>query len=278
VRSIKNRFGSTSEVGIFEMTEEGFVESNPVHLFLTRAPGDAAGAGTAAGLGRPAAREAGCCVAVTVEGSRPLCVEVQALCAASTFQFPRHRAVGVTMDRLFLLLAVLTRHTPLRFYAQDVLINVVGGLRIWDPTADVAVAMAIASSAVGEGVPADAVFLGEVGLGGELRNTPRLAQRLAAAAQLGFRTAYVPAAAPGARSRDGRHDSGEGDVPAAHHPRGGGAAPGLPLHVVRVRTLAEVVTHVFGANVRQRIAQARAARRAGDGPAAGRREDHGQHT
>lgn len=197
VRCIKNRFGSTSEVGLLEMGEAGFQETDPARLLLT--PSSANGRGEDGEEGDDAVAVpsgTGAAVAVTLEGSRPLCVELQALATPTLYPYPRHRATGVSLDRVSLLLAVLSRHTPVRGAAfNDVLVNVVGGLRLADPTTDLALLVSLASSLLGlRPAPRRSVFIGEVGLGGEVRPAFRLQQRLAAAAKLGFTTAYVPAA------------------------------------------------------------------------------------
>ena len=179
VRALKNRFGSTSEVGLFSMGEEGFTEAQPAQLFLSTSP----------------ASSTGCAVAVAAEGSRPLCVEVQALVQRAGGPYPRNRACGVSLDRLHLLTAVLARHSAAggALSHHDVMVNVVGGLRLTDPSTELALAMAIASSAVGLPLARGVVFLGEVGLTGEVRGTvPRARDRLAAAKALGFTRAFVP--------------------------------------------------------------------------------------
>lgn len=177
LRSVKNRFGATSEVGVFEMQEKGMVEvRNPSEVFLAErminAPGSA--------------------VAVTMEGTRPLLVEVQGLTTPTSFGNPRRTANGVDLNRLMLVIAVLTRRLGLRLNDQDVFTNVVGGLRIDEPAADLAVAAAIASSIRDLPVRADTVLIGEVGLSGELRMVGQMQARLREAAKLGFRRAVVP--------------------------------------------------------------------------------------
>lgn len=177
LRSVKNRFGATSEVGVFEMQEKGMVEvRNPSEVFLAErminAPGSA--------------------VAVTMEGTRPLLVEVQGLTTPTSFGNPRRTANGVDLNRLMLVIAVLTRRLGLRLNDQDVFTNVVGGLRIDEPAADLAVAAAIASSIRDLPVRADTVLIGEVGLPGELRMVGQMQARLREAAKLGFRRAVVP--------------------------------------------------------------------------------------
>ncbi len=177
LRSVKNRFGATSEVGVFEMRERGLVEiANPSEAFLAErmvnAPGSA--------------------IAVTMEGTRPLLVEIQGLTSPTSFGNPRRTPNGVDFNRLLLTAAVLTRRVGLRLGEQDIFVNVVGGISIDEPAADLAIAAAIASSLRGQPVRADAVLIGEVGLSGELRMVGQMPARLREAAKLGFRTAIVP--------------------------------------------------------------------------------------
>ncbi len=177
LRGVKNRFGSTYEVGVFEMGEEGLREvGNPSAVFLAERRTDAPGSA----------------VAVTLEGTRPLLVEVQALCAPAYGGLPRRTTTGFDPGRLQMLLAVLSRRVGLRLGNQDVYVNVVGGLRIQEPAADLAVAVAVASGLRGRTVDPEAVFVGEVGLAGELRSVGQLDRRLQEARKLGFRRAVVP--------------------------------------------------------------------------------------
>jgi DNA repair protein RadA/Sms len=177
LRSVKNRFGATSDVGVFEMRQRGMVEvANPSEAFLAErmvsAPGSA--------------------IAVTMEGTRPLLVEVQGLTSPTSFGHPRRTANGVDYNRLLLLTAVLTRRLGSSLSDQDVFVNVIGGLRIGEPAADAAIATAIASSMRDVAVRADTVLIGEVGLSGELRMVGQMLARLTEAAKLGFKTAIVP--------------------------------------------------------------------------------------
>jgi DNA repair protein RadA/Sms len=177
LRSVKNRFGATTEVGVFEMGPEGMIEVlNPSEAFLAErvvnAPGSA--------------------VAVTMEGTRPLLVEVQGLTSRSGFGNPRRTANGVDFNRLLLTAAVLTRRAGLRLDDQDIFINIVGGLRVGEPAADLAMAMAIMSSMMDKPLPADAVMIGEIGLSGEIRAVPQIEARLMEAAKLGFKRAFIP--------------------------------------------------------------------------------------
>jgi DNA repair protein RadA/Sms len=177
LRSVKNRFGATSEVGVFEMREQGMVEvTNPSEMFLAErmvnAPGSA--------------------IAVTMEGTRPLLVEIQALASHSSFGHPRRTANGVDFNRLLLIAAVLTRRVGLKLFEQDVFASVVGGLQVGEPAADLALAVAIASSVRDRPVKADLAVIGEVGLSGEVRSVGHTAARLKEATQLGFRRCLIP--------------------------------------------------------------------------------------
>lgn len=177
LRSVKNRFGATSEVGVFEMRERGMVEiTNPSEAFLAErmvnAPGSA--------------------IAVTMEGTRPLLVEIQGLTSPTSFGNPRRTPNGVDFNRLLLTVAVLTRRVGMHLGEQDIFVNVVGGLSVSEPAADLAVAAAIGSSLRGQAIRADTVLIGEIGLSGELRMVGQMPARLNEAAKLGFRTAIVP--------------------------------------------------------------------------------------
>ncbi len=177
LRGVKNRFGATSEVGVFEMRERGMIEvTNPSEAFLAErmvnAPGSA--------------------IAVTMEGTRPLLVEIQGLTSPTSFGNPRRTPNGIDLNRLLLITAVLTRRVNVRLGEQDVFVNVVGGLTVDEPAADLAVAVALASSARNAPVRADTVLIGEVGLSGELRMVGQMPARLREAASLGFKTAIVP--------------------------------------------------------------------------------------
>lgn len=186
LRSVKNRFGATSEVGVFEMREEGMVEvANPSEMFLAErmvnVPGSA--------------------IAITMEGTRPLLVEVQALASTTSFGNPRRTANGLDFNRLLLVVAVLTRRVGVRLGDQDVFANVVGGIQIEEPAADLALAVALASSVRDRPVIADLALVGEVGLSGEVRSVSQLESRVAEAARLGFRKVVVPRSLGRARSR-----------------------------------------------------------------------------
>lgn len=183
LRAVKHRFGSTHELGLFEMRESGMAGvPDPSALFL---------ADRQAGV-------AGSLVAPVLDGQRPLLVEVQALVVPSNAPSPRRTAQGVDGGRLAQVLAVLDRHAELDLSRAEVHVAVAGGVRVSEPGADLAVALAVASSATGRPVPADLVTCGEIGLGGELRQVHRTERRLAEAARLGFGRAVVPRSAPDA--------------------------------------------------------------------------------
>ena len=177
LRSVKNRFGATSEVGVFEMQGAGMVEvPNPSEIFLAErvinAPGSA--------------------IAVTMEGTRPLVVEVQALTSPTSFGNARRTPNGVDMNRLLLISAVMTKRVGLRLNEQDIFVNVVGGLRVDEPASDLAMALSLASSYVDKPLPADIVMIGEIGLSGEVRAVSQLALRLNEASKIGFKRAIIP--------------------------------------------------------------------------------------
>jgi DNA repair protein RadA/Sms len=178
LRAVKNRFGSTDEVGVFEMADAGLREvRNPSEAFLEERAGNAAGS----------------TVAVTMEGSRPILVEVQALTSTTAYGLPRRSANGLDTNRLQLLVAVLQKRVGLGLGSQDIYANVVGGLRIVEPAADLAVAIAVASSFKERVVDPLTVAIGEIGLSGELRSVNQLERRLGEAQRLGFKRAIVPA-------------------------------------------------------------------------------------
>lgn len=177
LRSVKNRFGPTSEVGVFEMLSQGMVEvSNPSEAFLAERM----------------ANSPGSAIAVTMEGTRPLLVEVQGLTSETSFGNPRRTPNGIDFNRLLLISAVLSRRMGLHLSDQDVFVNVVGGLRIGEPAADLAIAASIMSSMKDVPIKADTVLIGEIGLSGELRQVSQTPARLNEAAKLGFKTAVVP--------------------------------------------------------------------------------------
>jgi DNA repair protein RadA/Sms len=176
LRAIKNRFGSVDEIGVFRMTESGLdAVENPSELFLGDRDNHASGSA----------------VTALLEGSRPVLIEIQGLAAKAGFGTPQRVATGFDGRRLALLLAVLDKRAGLSFSQLDVFLNVVGGVRLQEPAGDLAVAAALASSVYDRAVGADAVFLGEVGLGGEIRPVSQSERRLAEAAKMGIRTAYM---------------------------------------------------------------------------------------
>jgi DNA repair protein RadA/Sms len=206
LRSVKNRFGATSEVGVFEMGERGMLEViNPSEAFLAErmvnAPGSA--------------------IAVCMEGTRPLLIEIQGLTSPTSFGNPRRTPNGVDFNRLLLTVAVLTRRVGLHLGEQDVFVNVVGGITVDEPAADLAIAATIASSLRGLPVRADAVLIGEVGLSGELRMVGQMASRLREAAKLGFSVAVVP-----------------------HHMRNAEPWPG-DIQIVEARSLRQALDHAL---------------------------------
>ncbi|HLI28731.1 MAG TPA: DNA repair protein RadA [Chloroflexota bacterium] len=182
LRGVKNRFGSTHEVGVFEMRGEGLVEiSNPSQAFLAERVEGASGSA----------------VAVTLEGTRPLLLEVQALVSRSALAVPRRTSNGIDANRLLLVSAVLAKRLNVPLYDQDIYVNVIGGLRVEEPAADLAMALAILSSYQDTPLDSQLVVIGEVGLSGEIRGVAQLERRLREAAQLGFTRALVPRS-PGA--------------------------------------------------------------------------------
>ena len=179
VRAFKNRFGAVNELGVFAMTERGLRGvANPSALFLSQ----------------HAQSVPGSCVLVTQEGSRPLLVEVQALVDTAHVPNPRRLAVGLEQNRLALLLAVLHRHAGIACFDQDVFLNAVGGVKITEPAADLAVLLSIHSSMRNKALPKGLIVFGEVGLAGEIRPSPRGQERLKEAAKLGFSCALIPRA------------------------------------------------------------------------------------
>ena len=177
LRSVKNRFGATSEVGVFEMLSEGMVEvPNPSEAFLAERVVNAPGSG----------------IAITMEGTRPLLVEMQALTSPTSFGNPRRTPNGVDINRMLLISAVLSKRVGLKLHEHDIFVNVVGGLRVDEPASDLAMALAIASSYYDRVIPADLAMVGEVGLSGEIRTVSQLAMRLNEAAKIGFKRALIP--------------------------------------------------------------------------------------
>jgi DNA repair protein RadA/Sms len=176
LRGVKNRFGATNEVGVFDMQDSGLSEVlNPSAVFLAERETQATGS----------------VVAVTLEGSRPLLVEIQALVTPTHFGLPRRTANGLDLNRLILLTAVLTKRAGLHLGTQDVYVNVAGGMRLAEPASDLATALAIGSS-LNDTPVGDIAVIGEVGLGGEVRSVNRILQRVGEAQKLGFERCIVP--------------------------------------------------------------------------------------
>jgi DNA repair protein RadA/Sms len=179
VRAVKNRFGAVNELGVFAMTEKGLRGvSNPSALFLSQHPRAVAGS----------------CVLATLEGTRPLLVEIQALVDAAHSPNPRRLSVGLEQNRLAMLLAVLHRHAGIATWEQDVFVNAVGGVRIAEPAADLAVSLAVVSSLTDRPIPEKVAVFGEIGLAGEVRPAPRGQERLREATKLGFEKIILPRA------------------------------------------------------------------------------------
>ena len=205
IRSVKNRFGASGEMGVFAMTETGFLEvSNPSAIFLSRESVD----------------EPGSVVSVAWEGSRPLLVEIQALVADSNSNYAKRLAQGVDQNRLALLLAVLQRHGSLSVIDEDVFVNVVGGLRINETAVDLPTVLAIVSSFRDRAAPERLVCFGEIGLAGEIRPVRFGTERIAAAAKQGFTRAIVP----------------QGNVPKS---------PPKGIEIVGVRRLSDALDDAF---------------------------------
>jgi DNA repair protein RadA/Sms len=208
LRSVKNRFGATSEVGVFEMRTNGMIEvENPSEAFLAERMVNVPGSS----------------IAITLEGTRPLLVEVQALASHTSFGNPRRTVNGLDYNRLLLIIAVLSRRVHLQFSEHDVFASIVGGLQVEEPAVDLAVAMALASSLRNKPMPADLALVGEVGLSGEVRSVGQLEVRLSEAARLGFRKALVPR-----RLRQSE----------LQWPKG--------LEVIQVRSVSEAINRVLG--------------------------------
>jgi len=177
LRSVKNRFGSTHEVGIFEMSDRGLIEvGNPSQVFLSAYKDGTTGS----------------VVVPTLEGNRPLLVEIQALTTPNSFTPPRRIANGVDFNRLLLIIAVLTKRAGLKLFNQDIIVNVTGGLRVNEPAVDLGIASAIASSFREARLISGLVALGEVGLNGELRGVSHVERRIAEAIRLGFKSCLIP--------------------------------------------------------------------------------------
>ena len=177
IRAQKNRFGSTNEIGVFEMTDVGLREvANPSEMLLSDRPVDASGN----------------CAVCTMEGSRPIVAEIQALVTPTAFPAPRRTSNGIDYNRTYLILAVLEKKLGLKFSSHDVYLNVIGGLEIDEPASDLAIALALISSLTNKVVPDDLIAVGEIGLSGECRGIPNAEQRVKEAARLGFTKAVIP--------------------------------------------------------------------------------------
>jgi DNA repair protein RadA/Sms len=181
IRTVKNRYGPTNEIGVFEMTETGLVAvPNPSEFFLSGRRSDVSGSA----------------VVVTLEGTRPMLVEIQALAAPTPFPLPQRVANGFDLRRLALLLCVLDRRAGISPANKDIFLNVAGGLKLTEPAVDLGVIAALASAIRNKPVPADTILIGEVGLAGEVRSISRTESRLKEAARLGFKQALVPGSSP----------------------------------------------------------------------------------
>jgi DNA repair protein RadA/Sms len=177
LRAVKNRFGSTNEIGVFEMNAQGLAEvRNPSEIFLSEKPTDVSGS----------------VVTSILEGSRPLLVEIQSLVSRSSFGYARRRAQGFDSNRLSLLVAVLEKRIGLALEAEDIFVNVAGGIKIEDPTADLAVSVAVASAFRDRLIMPGAAVLGEVGLSGEIRSISQISLRVNEAEKLGFKHCIIP--------------------------------------------------------------------------------------
>lgn len=179
LRGVKNRFGSTNEIGVFMMEAEGMVEvANPSHLFITQRQEQAPGA----------------VITASMEGTRPLLVEIQSLVAPTAYPTPRRTTAGIDSNRVALVMAVLEKHAGTSFFGLDTFVNVVGGVRLFETAADLALAFSLTSSLKGISLNGDTVAVGEVGLTGEIRPVSRISQRLAEAEKLGFKRFVLPQA------------------------------------------------------------------------------------
>lgn len=206
LRAVKNRFGSTNEIGVFEMADTGLIEvPNPSQVLLDGRPEGASGT----------------CVACVMEGTRPLLAEVQALVAKTTYNVPKRTADGFDYNRAALLLAVAEKRAGLKLSAFDAYVNVIGGLQLDEPGADLPIVLAVASSYCDKPIPSDLVAIGEVGLTGEIRSVSHLNQRLQEVARLGFRQCIIP-----------KNGSDKLDIPR-----------GLIVH--KARNIREAIDHIL---------------------------------
>ncbi len=178
LRATKNRYGSVNELGIFTMTDKGFKEvKNPAGVFLETSDEQLSGS----------------VISCVMEGTRPFLIEVQALVTKTVFGYPQRKAAGFDLNRLQILVAVLTKRANINLTNQDVVVNIVGGLKVSDPALDLAICLAIASSLLEQSIDRKTIVLGEVGLGGEIRQAGKMKERLAEVQKLGFEKAIVPA-------------------------------------------------------------------------------------
>jgi DNA repair protein RadA/Sms len=206
LRAVKNRFGSTNEIGIFEMRESGLVEVlNPSELFLAQRPKGVSGS----------------VVVASLEGTRPILVELQALVSATSFAAPRRMATGVDLQRVNLIIAVLEKRVGILLQAQDAYLNVAGGVKLDEPAIDLAIAVSLVSSFRDRPTKADDVVFGEIGLTGEVRGVSRIEQRLREAQKLGFKRAIVP----------------QQSMKGLQAPAG--------IEVIGVETIADALRHIF---------------------------------
>ena len=177
LRTVKNRFGSTNEIGMFEMEEKGLIEiTNPSSILISERDGNPSGS----------------IIAVSLEGTRPLLVELQALTTFSVFGIPRRNAIGIDYNRLTLLMAVLEKKANLQLGNQDVYLNIVGGIRVNEPALDLPAVLAVASSLKNISIKEDVVAIGEVGLTGEVRSVNMIDKRIKEAEKLGYKTCIIP--------------------------------------------------------------------------------------
>lgn len=177
LRGVKNRFGSTNEIGMFEMKDKGMCEiDNPSDILISEREDNPSGS----------------CIVATIEGTRPLLVELQALTAQTVFGYPRRTANGIDYNRLTLLIAVLEKKAGIMLSSQDAYLNVVGGLKINEPAADLGIILVTASSFKNIPIPKDMIILGEVGLTGEVRRINLIEKRIKEAEKLGFKTCLIP--------------------------------------------------------------------------------------
>lgn len=188
LRGIKNRFGATDETGVFAMTDRGLVEvKNPSEVFLEERK----------------ANLPGCCITVTLEGVRPFLIEIQALSSPTVFGYPRRTATGISLNRLHLIIAILTKRAKLRLTNQDIYVSIAGGFKVYEPAIDLAIALAIYSSFADKPLDPKLIALGEIGLAGELRRVSNIEKRVREAFNLGFEKIILPASVKIKKRRKG---------------------------------------------------------------------------